>query len=228
MLRKIILTLTVAIPFFGLAFLLTGPPPSAHHENLPWQIEISPEGRSTVFGVELESTPLQNLREQLRLVPSVALFVMPDGSKRLEAYFGSVKLGPFEANLLAVPATDASLLDDFAARAVTSRPTPSGARRLSLSDEDARAVLDLPVRELSYVPRARYDDAEVRRRFGEPVQMLPIGDERRYYLYPQEGLVVVLNSRGRDVLHYVAPRHFDALTGRIMAGETLLRSITAE
>ncbi|MCG5499390.1 hypothetical protein [Ectothiorhodospira lacustris] len=223
MFKKILLTLSVAIPFFGLAFLLTGSPPRTHYDDLPWDVEVHADGTSSVFGIHLEQTPLSDLRERFMAFPSLALFQTREDGKSLEAYFGPVKLGPFEANFLAVLVADEEILSGFAERAVHGKATPSGARRLELSESDTRAALALPVAEITYVPRARYDEESVLARFGEPYQRLPMDDGRRYWLYPEQGLVLMFNRRGRDVLHYVAPARFDEAQGRILAGEGLDR-----
>ncbi|MCG5516353.1 MULTISPECIES: hypothetical protein [unclassified Ectothiorhodospira] len=225
MLRKTLIFLVLAIPFFGLSLLLTGPPPQPHEDELPWNVEVLEDGKSRVFGVTLEQTPLQVLRERLKLFPSLALFVSPDGDRRLEAYFGSVKLGPFETNLLARLKVDEGTLDAMAARSVNDKPMPSGARRLTLSEQDTRRALDLPVAELSYVPRARYDEETVLERFGREPQKLTMDDGRQYFLYPESGVAILLTPGGRDTLHFVSPRHFDALRARIEEGESLQRPL---
>lgn len=221
MLRKIIIFLVLAIPFFGLAAMLAGPPTQKGYQDLPWDVKVLEDGRSEVFGVVLGETHLNALLERLRLFPGIALFEGANGDMRLEAYFGAVKLGPFEVNLIARLAMDDEGLSDVRTRAFNRKPMPSGAWRMELPDADVRRALELPMSEITYVPRARYDEATVRARFGEPSQVLPAGDERQYFLYPGIGLVILLASRGRDVLHYVAPAHFEALHRRILEGESL-------
>ncbi|AHK80017.1 hypothetical protein M911_13610 [Ectothiorhodospira haloalkaliphila] len=225
MLRKILIFLALAIPFFGLSMLLTGPPPQPSEDELPWNVEVLDGGNSSVFGVTLEQTPLNELRDRLRLFPSLGLFVSPNGDRRLEAYFGSVKLGPFETNLLARLMADEDTLDAMVARSVNDKPMPSGARRLELSEQDTRRALELPVAELSYVPRARYDEQTVLERFGRDPQKLLMDDGRQYYLYPDTGVAILLTARGRDTLHFISPRNFDDLRARIEEGESLQRPL---
>jgi hypothetical protein len=96
----------------------------------------------------------------------MGLFVHPDGNRSLEAYFGAVKLGPFEANLVAILDADDWAITRMVEDGVSDKPMPSGARRLELSASNTAAALALPVRELTYVPRARYDQEIALRRFG--------------------------------------------------------------
>lgn len=221
--KKFLLYTLLALPALALLmWWLGGTPRHTEYRDLPWQVEAAPDGRtSRVFGVTLGESPLSDLREKFRLFPSLGLFVLPDGSRTLEAYFGSVKLGPFEANLVALLDADEALVDRIMADGVGNKPMPSGARRLELSEANTEAALALPVRELSYVPRARYDADSALLRFGEPAQRLPVPDGRQYWLYPDMGLVLMLNDKGRDMLHYSPPADFTSVRDRLLRGEGL-------
>lgn len=221
--KKFLLYTLLALPALALLmWWLGGTPRQTEYGDLPWQVEAAPDGQtSRVFGVTLGESLLSDLREKFRLFPSLGLFVQPDGSRTLEAYFGSVKLGPFEANLVAILDADQAIVDRIVADGVSNKPMPSGARRLELSEANTKAALALPVRELSYVPRARYDAEIVLRRFGEPEQRLPALDGRQYWLYPDMGLVLMLNDKGRDMLHYSPPADFASVRDRLLRGEGL-------
>jgi hypothetical protein len=221
--KKFLLYTLLALPVLALLmWWLGGTPRQAQYDDLPWQVELVDGGRTIqVFGITLGETPLGALRDRLHLFPGIGLFVHPDGTRALEAYFGSVKLGPFEANLVAILDADEYALDRMAADGVSDRPMPSGARRLDLSASNIASALALPIRELSYVPRARYDEEIALRRFGEPAQKLPTPDGQQYWLYPGTGTVLMLNASGRDMLHYAPPPMFDEVRTRILRGEAL-------
>ncbi|OOG23785.1 hypothetical protein B1C78_10270 [Thioalkalivibrio denitrificans] len=221
--KKFLLYTLLAVPVLALLmWWLGGTPRQTQFEDLPWQVELVDEGRTIqVFGITLGETPLGELRDKLRLFPSLGLFVHPDGTQALEAYFGGVKLGPFEANLVAILDADDYLLARMIAEGTGNKPMPSGARRLDLSASGTAEALALPVRELTYVPRARYDQEIVLRRFGEPEQRLPTPDGNQYWLYPRTGTVLMLNDNGRDMLHYAPPIDFDDVRERILRGEAL-------
>ncbi len=221
--KKFLLYTLLALPvLFLLMWWLGGTPRDTGYQDLPWQVEVSPDGRTArVFEITLGETPLNEVRQKLRLLPSIGLFTLPDGSRTLEAYFSSVKLGPFEANLVTLLDADEAFVERIVAEGISNRPMPSGARRLELSEAMTEAALVLPVREITYVPRARYDAEVVLRRFGEPAQRLPVMDGRQYWLYPDKGLVLMLNDRGRDMLHYSPPSDFASVRDRILRGEGL-------
>jgi hypothetical protein len=201
----------------GLLWALA-PPREVRYEDLPWQVESLPDGRSRVFGITLGASTLDELREKLKVFPSMGLFAASDGDMSIEAYFGTVTLGPFEANVLAVLDADPATLTGFAQRAVNHRPMPSGARRMDLSESDMEHALRLTVRELAYAPRARYDAEVISRRFGEPAERLRMDERRSYWLYPEKGLALMFDERGRELLHYVTPSDFAGIRERLFAG----------
>jgi hypothetical protein len=221
--KRFLLYTLLALPVLALLmWWLGGTPRQTQYDDLPWQVEASPDGRSVqVFGITLGETPLGTLRDKLRLFPSIGLFVHPDGNRSLEAYFGAVKLGPFEANLVAILDADDYAITRMVEDGVSDKPMPSGARRLELSASNTAAALALPVRELTYVPRARYDEEIALRRFGEPEERLRTPDGQQYWLYPARGMVLMLAGTGRDMIHYAPPRHFDEVRTRIIRGEAL-------
>src|SRR5690554_1847522 len=126
--KRFLLYTLLALPALALLlWWLGGTPRPAQYEDLPWQVEVTPNGDTIrVFGITLGETHLGALREKLHLFPSLGLFVHPDGSRALEAYFGAVKLGPFEANLVAVLDADDYALARFAEDGAGDRPMPSG------------------------------------------------------------------------------------------------------
>ncbi|WP_090208402.1 hypothetical protein [Ectothiorhodospira magna] len=211
MLRKILLTLSVAIPFFGLALLLTGAPPRIHYDDLPWEVTVHDDGTASVFGIHLEQTPLTDLQARFVVQPELTVVGYQEASPAVLADFGPVKLGPFEAMFLAVSAVDDTPPAQWWQDAKGAEGT--------LSATQAQIAQALPVTEIIYEPRARYDDASVLGRFGEPHDEVAMDDGRRYWLYPQQGLVLMFNPQGRDVLHYVAPARFEAVVTAILTGQ---------
>ena len=47
-------------------------------------------------------------------------------------------------------------------------------------------------------------------RFGTPAERLAEGERLQHWLYPPQGLAVLLDAKGREVLQYVAPAEFEA------------------
>jgi hypothetical protein len=182
---------------------------------LPWQIERLPGGELRVFGITLPRTTVAQASERWGARPSFGLFARDGMPASLEAYFGRVRLGGLESRLLAVVDTDPSLRAAFLERAVASRPQASGAVRHELSERDLDTARGLAIRELSYGPAARYGPDRVLRHFGEPSERLSVPDDRRYWMYPELGLIVLVPEDGREVFHYVPPKDFATARTRI-------------
>jgi hypothetical protein len=48
-------------------------------------------------------------------------------------------------------------------------------------------------------------------RFGAPAERIRQGETLEHFLYPARGLDIVLDSKGKEVLQYVAPADFARL-----------------
>lgn len=187
-------------------------------ENLPWQIDVRGPDRTEVLGVVLGESTLSELGSgDVRLpIPEVRLFVEPDGTRSVEAYYSNARIPPFEANLVLLLDLDASGLERIWNERTSERPTPSGARRYGVSDAALRELSRVPVVEMSYVPRARWEADLLRERFGEPSAYIRLDEDQNYWLYPDQGLAIMVpTGRGRTLMHYVTSSRWDRLLERL-------------
>ncbi len=193
-----------------------GDPTPKHVDNLPWQIEILPTGESRVFNITPGKTTLLEAKRTLDKKADFSLFKSPDGSYALEGYYGTIKLGVFDAKLIAEVEATQEQLKQLAEHAANLRAQPSGAWKADLRDEDYLTIQNWPIRSLTYIPTAVQLDAELlQKRFGEPAERKPIDEGREYLLYPDKGLAIVLDAKGREILQYVAPSDFARLKEKI-------------
>lgn len=192
-------------------------------DNLPWQVETPAVDRTRVLGIELGRTTLRDLTDRLP-VPDIRLFVEPDGTRAVEAFYSNARIPPFEVNLVLRPALDEADMDFLWEERTSDRPMPSGARRYGLSDDALRMLGDRPVVEMSYIPRARWDSDLVRTRFGEPASQLRIGDDQSYWLYPGQGVAIRIPAGGgRVLMHFVTLERWEQVVERLeRAGQLLL------
>ena len=226
-LRGIVWIVLVVLLSFALIGLFLTPDRGQvqRFENLPWQIEVIAEDHTRVLGIELGQTTLMELAGRLP-VPDIRLFVEPDGTRTVEAFYANARIQPFEANLVLVPALDEDGMAFIWEERTSERPMPSGARRYGLSDDALRALGRMPAVEMSYIPRARWDAPLLRERFGDPAGHLRIGDDQDYWLYPDRGLAIMVpTGRGRVLMHYVTMERWEAVLERLeQAGERLLEA----
>ncbi|WP_019625746.1 hypothetical protein [Thioalkalivibrio sp. ALJT] len=187
---------------------------SQQFTDLPWQIEVADSQRTRALGIVLGETTMADLVNRLP-VPDIRLFVDPDGSRMVEAYYANARIPPFDANLILRPDLDAAALDRIEAQVTSERPMPSGARRYGLSDDALVSLGHVPIVELSYVPRARWNEELIVERFGEPSERMRIDSEHGYWLYPEAGLAILVPRRGRVLMHYVTQERWAQTVERL-------------
>ena len=135
------------------------------------------------------------------------MFSKPGEPLTLEAYFGRMSVGPLTARVILVGDVDQETLERWASQSTTADPTPSGARKLSMSDEALLEAQDKPIRSISYAPSADYDEALLIRQFGEPAERreLPRADRdeddpvAELWLYPTKGLAITVEPEDKEL-----------------------------
>lgn len=218
--KKWLLISVLAVIAIGVANVYFGPGPEGSKEtvkNLPWDIEITPEGNTRVFDIDVGSTTVAEVAELWRVHPEIALFRDPNGSHRLESYLGKIKLGPFEARIIFNLKANEEQLAEFAANSSASDTTPTGSYKLRLSGDDFEKALQMTIAELSYSPAVDTRPRSLKHLFGEPVSEMEINDQSRYWLYPEKGIVMLINDEDKEVFHYFPPRDYDLILQDIKA-----------
>jgi hypothetical protein len=87
----------------------------------------------------------------------------------------------------------------------------SSTRKITLNPDDLAAIEKMAVKAISVIPSVNLDEATVIQRFGPPGERLVVSEKRVHLLYPEKGLDVVVDSDGKELLQYVAPRNFAEL-----------------
>jgi hypothetical protein len=196
-----------------LAQMLFAPPreatPPATH-GMPWQIELPGPGRSRVFGLTLGGGA-STLADALRLskeAPTLALLTPQDAPAALEAYFETVSLGTLTGKLVLSIAASPGELEAMRSNAAKTDHLETGIRKYMLHEADRQRAERLPLAAIAFIPSARLDEAIILQRFGTPAERIRQGETLEHFLYPAQGLDIVLDSKGKEVLQYVAPAEF--------------------
>lgn len=190
---------------------------SARQQGLPWQVDVLPDGRSQVFGLTLghpgspQASTLADVRR--RWGPDVALAILstPGQAPSLEAFVDPMSAGFVQGKLVVSADLPAARLSEMRARAPKSETQDGRTRKHSLHPEDEAAALAAPIVALAFIPQARLDADMVRARFGEPSERRPSDGHLEHWLYPQRGLDIVLDPKGKELMQYVAPAAFTRL-----------------
>lgn len=179
--------------------------------SLPWQIDTHADGTSTVFGITLEDTTVNELRNLLGVDHELAIISDRQDNSGLEVYYGYFSTGPITGKLIARVQADTETLWEMQERAVKSEYLDTGSRKFRLSPADLERVQDWPIMSLSLVPSANLDAEVVLGVFGAAAERIHSQEGTEHFLYPEQGLEVIVNEKGKEVLQYVAPRSFELL-----------------
>jgi len=194
-----------------------GPPVSA--ENLPWQIDVQPDGSSRVFGLALGHSTLGDARRRIGPEPQVAIVKAPGEAGSLEAYFESVSLGMLTGKMVLTLETAPATIEQMLVRAAKVEHMESATRKATLAAADRETADRAPIRAIAFIPSAQLDEATVLQRFGQPAERLRDGENVEHFLYPAKGLDVIMDRKGKEVLQYVAPRDFARLREPLRASQ---------
>ena len=186
-------------------------------QTLPWQIEHTSGGSTRVFGLVLGQSTLQDAEQQLRSAAEVSLFAAPNKPPVVEAYFEKVMLGGLSAQMVMEIDVPTEPLQSMFEQGERISTLGSGARKVTLTDDDLTLVRELPIASITYVPRIRLQPEVILKRFGEPTQRhMETEGHTTHWLYPDKGLDVAVDENGHAVLQYVAPTNFSRLQKTLM------------
>jgi len=178
---------------------------------LPWQIEILGDGNSRVFGLTPGLSRLDEARALFGPDVEIAIVAPPGLPALLEAFYDGVTAGFVTGKLILTADVDSATIAAMRGRALKEAYMESVTRKITLHPDDLASARVTPIRVITFIPSADLDESVIRARFGEPGERIRISDEIEHFLYPELGLDIALSARGKEVLQYVAPQHFDLL-----------------
>jgi hypothetical protein len=204
-----VLVFSIIAVIAGVLFVPGRPAGEIH---LPWQVEITPNGNSRVFGVEIGRTTLAEAQHTFKELGEVSLFEHEDGMRVVEAYFNNVDISGLRARVVLVMDLSPEQLAGMYQRGERLANMGGGRRKVTLSDTDMQMMQQMTFNSLSYIPRHNLDDAVVKSRFGEPAERIAESKGKVvHWLYPEKGLDVAINPEAKEVLQYVQPARFEEL-----------------
>ena len=187
------------------------------NSNLPWQIAVDGQGGSTVFGLQPGVSTLGDVRRKLGDEIEVAIIAEPNEIGSLEGYYAQVPLGFVLAKMIVTVDVPDEAISAMRERALKAKHMESTTRRITLHPDDLAAADRLPIRAISVIPTTNLDEATIIQRFGEPGERIIVSDKRTHLLYPKQGLDVVVDKDGKELLQYVAPQQFARLREPLLA-----------
>ena len=128
-----------------------------------------------------------------------------------EGFFSEFTSGGLSGRIIVALSLPQEQLRLMAGRAAKHEPTETGSIKLRPHWQDQATLSASVIRSLTYIPYVDLDDEVIRSRFGDPERTLRVDDQRVHYLYPQKGLDLLLDQKGKEVVQYVDPAQFAAL-----------------
>ena len=180
-------------------------------EGLPWQIVPLENGSSRVFGLTLGTSTLNDARKQFGDSPQVAVIGQREEPGSLEAYFESVRLSFLTGKVILTAELSQDMVNAMRQRSIKTDYMESTTRRSTLNAVDLELAMDTPIRAITFIPSINLDEATVLQRFGQPAERIRSSDTAEHFLYPGKGLDIVIDSKGKELLQYVAPKYFARL-----------------
>jgi hypothetical protein len=222
--KKIILGAAVLF-VASLLILLLAPDDSVNSpDTLPWNIKHPTPDTVRVFGITLGQTTLGEAESTIKEQTEISLFKPNDKDMSVEAFVEEVNFNGLKAKIAMSVAVDPQQLPGMFQRGLRMNSTPSG-KRITLTAADVEIVRNSPVASLTYLPTVRIEEAVLLKRFGSPAQRIQEtqDDQPIHWLYPQHGLDIVLSSKGKPLLQYVALKNFDLLQAPLLKSGTVLK-----
>lgn len=218
--KPLLLFVAIVIALLALPLLFPssgGPGKEASDAGAPWRIERLPDGTTRVFGLTPGRSTLAEAQRRLGGEPQVALIAAPGERGNVEAYFETVTLGQITGRMvLTLGATDEQR-EQMLKRARKAEYMEGTTRRIELSAEDLAQAQGATIAAIAFIPSANLDAQIVLQRFGVPAERIRSDEYREHFLYPDKGLDLQLDDKGKEILQYVAPSDFARLRAPLVA-----------
>ncbi len=177
----------------------------------PWQVVIQADGKSRVFGITLNQSRLLDATEVLGSNYELGLFETENQPLSLEAYFNEVTLGGISGKFILTLQASQMELTALRDQAVKRKVLESGARRYTVSYADKLRLTERTITSLAYIPYINLDEEIIKQRFGDPAERIVVDQMRQHLLFPELGLDLLLDKKGKELLQYVVPAEFGKL-----------------
>lgn len=207
----LVIVVAAFVPTVWYLLSVERPSGSPQRRDAPWDADVAADGAVRALGLRLPGSTLGDLRTLWGDELQVALMVTQGFPPALEASVERARPGGVAGRLLVTARAEPAQLARWQVGALNPQATSPRTRRLTLQPQDLSEALRAPLTSVGFVPQVQLDAELVRRRFGEPSQVVAESPTREHWLYPERGLAVALDTEGRELLQFVAPSQFEAL-----------------
>jgi hypothetical protein len=188
-------------------------------EGLPWQIDVLADGTTRVFGLMPGLSTLDDARVRFGPDAQIALIIAQGETGSVEAYYESVKAGFVTGKMILALETSLAQRENMLKRAIKAEFMESATRRITLADTDLQELGKAKLSAIAFIPSANLAEDIVLQRFGVPAERVRSSEQTEHFLYPERGLDLRLDAKGKELLQYVAPREFARLRDPLFAAK---------
>ncbi|MDQ7002996.1 MAG: hypothetical protein Q9N02_10000, partial [Ghiorsea sp.] len=186
--------------------------PNAEPNPRPTFWNIHAESPTTVLGLSINNTTLQQAIKILKAHPDIAMFTTQkkkgaaEPDMHLEAYFDDV----FDDGDRIILGLDANLdlLHHIKKEAYHPEIFPNNVIRVGIQKRLIPDILQLPIRTITIVAKRSIMFEEFKAKYGEPDKLIDDGQGNAHFIYPTLGLDLIQPAGGEQVLQFVSPEVF--------------------
>jgi hypothetical protein len=176
--------------------------------EFPWNITLHEDGSSEVFSLKPGISTLQDVQARFHEAEAIAIY-HGQSQDSLEAYFDTIKIGPLEAKLVITLNASKEELEQMLERARGIALSGDADRKIKLSSDDQLQALQRTISGITFIPKYSGLDSDfIKERFGEPAAWLRLNENAVQYFYPDKGLSILIDAKGKEVLEYKHPAQF--------------------
>jgi hypothetical protein len=176
--------------------------------DLPWNITVHEDRSTEVFRLRLDQSTLSDAVSRFHEPEDIAIYKGQE-TDSLEAYFGTVNIGPLKAKLITTLQAEPEDIAQMLSRAKGLSMSDSADKKIELAAEDRQFALNKTITGITFIPSYSGLTAEFfKERFGEPTAWLRLSENAVQYFYPAKGLSIVIDADGKEVLQYNHPDRF--------------------
>ena len=191
------------------------PDKRSDQNDFPWHIEHPTPGTVRIFGLTLGSSSASEAEQRFQEEAKPSLFKSPSGQLVAEMFFEQVTLAGLKSRIvinIAVPAAELQVMYERGLRISGTGGGTGGGKKITPAPDDVVRLRMLPISSLTYMPLVRLEGEIFSKRFGQPSQRIKEkGSGAVHWLYPQDGLDIILGGEEKPVLQYVPPQDFGKL-----------------
>ncbi len=179
--------------------------------GLPWQIELA-GGESRVFNLTPGKSQLADAVRQIGSDYELAILSKSGQPDVLELFTSNFQAGLLKGSLILVADVSSEDIERLRMQfPVRQEHLETGIKKMILRFEQQQAALSYTIKSITFVPVAQLDKQLIEQRFGSPGRTSVIENTVTSYLYPQFGLNIIIDEKGKDFLVYVSPKSFSSL-----------------